>query len=144
VEDGMRQVVEGAIVRSPFGRLLGLELQDLGPGRVRVRMPYGVERTTIGDMVHGGAIAGLVDVAATGAVWSDVDDPRSHRGTTIGFSVSFLAAARSQALVAEARVLRRGSSVAFVEVTVLDEQDEAVARASVTYKLSRATPSGPA
>lgn len=126
------------IVLSPFGELLGMRIEAAAANRVRVRLPFANHVTTLADVVHGGAIAALVDTAATAAIWSGVERPEVHRGTTIGFSVSYLAAARGEDLVAEARVLRRGGSVSVLDVQVTGEDGELRACATVTYKLSRA------
>ena len=91
--------------------------------------------TTVGDLVHGGAISALVDVAATAAVWTAADMARNPRGTTIGFSLNFLAPARGRDLTADARVVQRGRTICVCDVQVEDAGDRAVARALVTYKL---------
>jgi uncharacterized protein (TIGR00369 family) len=127
-------VVRTAIVASPLGALLGAHAMEVAPDRVRVALPYRREITTVGDLVHGGAISALIDVAATAAFWTGADLTRNPRGTTIGFTVNFLAPARAQDLVAEARVVRRGRSVSVGEVIVTAAGSE-VARAMVTYKL---------
>jgi acyl-coenzyme A thioesterase PaaI-like protein len=49
--------------------------------------------------------------------------------------VSFVAAARAQDLVADARVVRRGKTICFCEVDVTDGGDTTVAKGLVTYKL---------
>ena len=130
-EDFVRDV----IVASPFGRLVGVRLVEATPGRVRVALPFRPEVTTVGDVVHGGAIAGLVDVAATAAVWSTVEPGASTRGTTVGFTVNFLAAGRGTDLVATASVIQRGQTLAICDVEVRAAADAPVARALVTYKL---------
>jgi uncharacterized protein (TIGR00369 family) len=134
--DNIRLLVERAIVSSPYGRLLGVVCDAVEEDRIAVRLPYREDVTTIGDLVHGGAIASLVDVAATGAAWATPDLPPGARGTTIGFSISYLAAGRAQDLVADARVIQRGSSICVVEVVVRNADSTAVSRATVTYKLS--------
>ncbi len=131
-----RAIVEKVIVGSPYGRLLGLRLETCEPDRVVVRLPYRTDVTTIGDTVHGGAIAGLVDSAATAAFWAKSGLPSSSRGTTIGFSLSFLSAGRGVDLIADARVRRRGREICNGEVTVRDPKGAEVAQAIVTYKLS--------
>ena len=141
MDDAVRKVVELGVVGSPLARGLELALDAAEPGRVRVRMPYAQSRTTLGDLVHGGAIAALVDTAATGAAWSTVADPARARGTTIEVSVAYMAPARGVDLVAEARVARRGRAVAFVEVDgrpadAGPDGDARVATARVVYKLS--------
>jgi uncharacterized protein (TIGR00369 family) len=133
---GVVQLVDAAIVRSPYGKLLGLELVSAEPDRVRVRLPYRGDVTTLGDTVHGGAISGLVDAAATAAFWAHPAASPEARGTTIGFSINFVAAGRGQDLVAEARVRRRGREICTGEVSVADAAGREVAVALVTYKLS--------
>jgi uncharacterized protein (TIGR00369 family) len=132
----VHQLVEFGIVRSPYGQLLGLELASAEPDHVRVRLPYRKDVTTLGDTVHGGAIAGLVDSAATAAFWAHPAATPSARGTTIGFSINFLAAGRGQDLFADARVRRRGREICSGEVSVTDAAGREVAVALVTYKLS--------
>ena len=131
-----RQVIAGFIVGSPYGRLLGVVGEDVEPDRVRVRLPYREDVTTIADMVHGGAIASLVDVAATAACWASPGIDPSARGTTIGFSINYLGAGRGQDLIATAEAIQRGKAIVVCDVTVRSADGTAVARALVTYKLS--------
>ena len=128
------------IVKSPYGVLLGLELVDAEEDLVRLRLPYRSEVTTLGDTVHGGAISGLVDSAATASFWASSKVGSGSRGTTIGFSINFLSAGRGKDLVATARVRRRGREISTGEVTVCDSEGKEIAFALVTYKLSAAAP----
>jgi uncharacterized protein (TIGR00369 family) len=132
-----RSVVEGFIVGSPYGRHLGIVAESVEKDRVRIRLPYREAVTTIGDTVHGGAIASLVDVAATGACWASPDVDPSARGTTIGLTINYLNAGRGQDLIATAEVIQRGRSISVCEVSVRAADDTWVARAVVTYKLSQ-------
>lgn len=136
--ESVRQLVDAAIVRSPYGKLLGLELVSAEPDRVRVKLPYRADVTTLGDTVHGGAISALVDSAATAAFWAHPDASPKARGTTIGFSINFVSAGRGQDLVADARVRRRGREICTGEVSVSDVAGREIAVALVTYKMSLA------
>ena len=136
LSDGVLAVVEKVIVRSPYGALLGLELVDAEEGCVRVRLPFRDAVTTIGDLVHGGAISGLVDAAATASFWASGDIAPGSRGTTIGFSVNFVSAGRGCDLVATATVRRQGREISTGEVVVRDADAREVAIALVTYKFS--------
>lgn len=131
-----RSVVEGFIVGSPYGRQLGIVTEGVEADRVRLRLPYREAVTTIGDMVHGGAIASLVDVAATAACWAHPSVAPTSRGTTIGLTINFLNAGRGQDLIATADVVQRGKSIVVCEVAVRGVDETVVARALVTYKLS--------
>ena len=132
----VRDLLDRLIVRSPYGRWLGLGREHGGRDAVRVRFPYRTDLTTVGDTVHGGAIASLLDATATACFWASPGIPAGSRGTTIGFSVSFVAAARGKDLVASARVRRRGREICTGEVSVADADGREVAVALVTYKLS--------
>jgi uncharacterized protein (TIGR00369 family) len=134
--DEVRSLVAHAIGASPLARRLGLAVASIEPDRVRIRLPFDAGNTTLGDLVHGGAIAALVDVAATAVAWSTPDLPASPQGTTIGFTVNFVAAARGCDLTADARIVRRGRQITVCDVDVLDPSGTTVARALVTYKLA--------
>jgi len=129
-------IVRDAIAGSPYGRKLGIACEEVAPDRVRMRLPWTPDHVTIGDLVHGGAIASLVDVAATGACWATPDLGPDARGTTIGFSISYLNAGRAQDLAAHARIVQRGRSIVIAEVDVHGADGTHVARATVTYKRS--------
>ena len=136
LSDEIVSLLDQLIARAPYGRLLGLELVGAEEDRVRLRMPFREELTTIGDTVHGGAIASLVDSAATASFWASPKIPPGSRGTTIGFSINFVSAGRGQDLVATASVRRRGREISTGEVSVRDADGREVAVALVTYKLS--------
>jgi uncharacterized protein (TIGR00369 family) len=128
------EFVSAFIQNSPFGVQLGLRLDHIEPDHARLVLPYAETSTTYADVVHGGAISTLVDVAGTAAAWSAAEPTEAPRGATIGLSVDFLRPARGADLVADARVLRRGRSVCFIEVDVTLD-GELVAKGLVTYKL---------
>jgi len=112
--DEIVTLLDKLIVKSPYGALLGLELVDATEDCVRMRLPFRSEVTTLVDTVHGGAISSLVDSAATASFWANSKIAPGSRGTTIGFSINFLSAARGSHLVATARVRRRGRQISTV------------------------------
>ena len=110
-------------------------LHQLGLARVEGRQL--LERLV--DRQHLGRVVvkhGRLDSAATAAFWAKSGLSASSRGTTIGFSLSFLSAGRAVDLVAEARVRRRGKEICNGEVVVRNPSGGEVAQAIVTYKLS--------
>ncbi len=123
------------IARSPFAGQLGLRLVRQERDLAEVAMPFSERLVTLGDVVHGGAIAALVDSAAAVAAWSSPDVAAGGWGATVGFSVNFLAAARGRDVTAVARVTRRGRGLCFCDVDVTDGAGALVAQALVTYRL---------
>jgi uncharacterized protein (TIGR00369 family) len=131
------ELISAFLEHSPFVGHLGIELRAIEDENAVLVMPFSEEVVTIGDVVHGGAVSALIDTAAMAAAWSAIEfEGDAPRGTTVGLTVDFLAAARGQALVADAGVLRRGSTLCFCEVRVAgDEDGDLVATGLVTYKL---------
>lgn len=119
----------------PFFALLGFALDEVRPDFCRMRLPFQPVLRTNGEVVHGGAIASLIDSAGVVAVWSNVP-PEITRGATASMTVNYLAAAEGVDLIAEARIVRRGRSVVFVEVDVSSLNGEPVAKGTLVYKLS--------
>ena len=118
----------------PFTVLLGLQIEEVRPDFCRMRLPFRPAVRTAGEVVHGGAISTLIDSAGVVAAWSNVTSSPT-RGATANLSVSFLAAAQAVDLFAEARVIRRGRSMVFVDIDVTTQAGEAIAKGLLTYKL---------
>jgi uncharacterized protein (TIGR00369 family) len=131
------ELIAEFLKHSKFVVHLSIEPRSIEDDRAVLVLPFAEEVVTIGDVVHGGAVSALIDTAAMAASWSAIEfDGEPPKGTTVGLTVDFLAAARAQDLLAEARVLRRGKSLCFCEVKVTGADDETlVATGLVTYKL---------
>ena len=120
-----------------FWRYLGIEVDAAGEGWVRLRVPMRDElRNAPGAPVHGGVLATLVDAAVGGALGTygsaaagGVDQ------ATLDLNVTFIAAARGDALLAEGRILRKGRSIAFGETRVTDTAGTLVAIGRATYMI---------
>jgi uncharacterized protein (TIGR00369 family) len=123
------------IPQSPFVAKLGIVAEVLDPGEVRLRMPWDTTNVTLGDMVHGGAIATLADVTVMAAAWAGVEAAESLRGVTTSKAVQFLAPARATDLIGVGRVLRRGKTLVNCDVDVVTPDGELVAKAIATYKV---------
>lgn len=120
---------------SPYVSHLGMQLTEMQPGMATLTMPFTEALVTIGTIVHGGAIASLIDTAAMVAAWSEGEMPTKARGTTVNLTVAYLSAAQQEDLRAVARVLRRGRNLVYLDVEVVGASGNAVAKGLVTYKL---------
>jgi uncharacterized protein (TIGR00369 family) len=120
---------------SPYVKYLGIQLVELQPDSAVLSLPFTEPLITIGATVHGGAIASLIDTAAMVAAWSAAEVPANMRGVTVGLTITYLAAAEREDLVAVARVLRRGRSLVYLDVDVKSSSEVLVAKGLVTYKI---------
>lgn len=121
----------------PFHGWLGLQCTHVEKGRVTIVMPYRDE--LIGNpnipAIHGGIIAGLIDLAGGAATFTFTNSPTP----TIDLRVDYIRPALQGDLVAEARVVNAGRTVAFVDVDVRQE-GRLVATGRATYSTKGAKP----
>jgi uncharacterized protein (TIGR00369 family) len=129
------EVMAQFLPQSPFVTKLGIVAETLDGDEVRLRMPWDPGNVTLGDMVHGGAIAALADVTVMAAAWAGVAAADSLRGVTTSMAMQFLAPARATDLIGVGRVLRRGKTLVNCDVDVVTPDGEAVAKAIATYKV---------
>jgi uncharacterized protein (TIGR00369 family) len=129
-----REIIQRFIPASPLVGLLGMELVAIEDGRAELKLPYRAELATVDDIVHGGAIASLIDTAGMAATWSDDAEPESPAGATVSLNVSYVAAARGQDLTAVATVSKRGRSIVFSDVRVTEPDGRLVATGTVVQR----------
>src|SRR3954447_14417900 len=118
------EVMAQFLPQSPFVTKLGIVPEVLDGPEVRLRMPWDPTNVTLGDMVHGGAIAALADVTVMAAAWAGVEAATSLRGVTTSMAIQFLAPARATELIGVGRVLRRGKTLVNCDVDVLTPDGE--------------------
>lgn len=129
------EVMQAFLPASPFVALTGIELLEIGDGHAELRLPFRDELATTGTVVHGGAIATLVDTAAMTAAWAGAELPDELRGATVALTVTYLAPATGVDVTAVAEVIRRGRRLTTVRVDATTPDGTAVAAGLVTYQL---------
>jgi acyl-CoA thioesterase len=105
-----------------FAQLCGIELLEVSPGAARARMLITDAHLNGVRIAHGGAIFSLADFAFAAA-------SNSHGTVAVGInvSISYLQAARTGALIAEAREVSRNSKLASYTVEIRDDNSTLVA-----------------
>ena len=130
-----REIIQQFVPNSPLVQHLGMRLEAIEDGRAELVLPFRPELATMDDIVHGGAIASLIDTAGMAATWSDDTEPESLAGSTVTLNVNYVAAARGQDLTATASVVKRGRNMVFSEVRVTEPDGRVVATGSVVQRL---------
>ena len=119
--------------RIPFIQHLKIQTDELGKGSARLSVLIGKELTNSLGTAHGGVIMSLLDVAVCTA--ARTLHPDSIGVITIDLSTSFIGGASSARLVADARVLKDGRSMSFVEAEAKNEDGSLVAKAIATVRV---------
>ncbi len=120
-----------------FPRFVGLELEEVRVDYARMRLPYRPELDQPARVIHGGAIATLVDTAVVPAIGSAYDDRREL--LTIGMHINYLAPIAGEDAIAEAWVEKRGRTMVFCRVEVRSASGALASTASLVYKVSSRT-----
>src|SRR5262249_26690889 len=110
-----RRAHDGAMLPllSPINEHLGVSVEDLDDGRVRLSLPVRKHFLNEVGLVHGGVASLLLDGAMGRAIVRTLAE--GEMCATVHLSVQFLAAAPMTTIRAEGRVVKRGRSVAFLE-----------------------------
>lgn len=80
------------------------------------------------NIAHGGFIFGLADTAAGIAAMTD-----GRKAVTISSSINYLKPSKGSKLLAIAKCIKNGKSVAFFEVSIFDENNNLTSVANLTY-----------
>jgi uncharacterized protein (TIGR00369 family) len=115
----------------PYAKLLGLELGEVGRGVASVRLEVREELKQYQGVVHGGAVASLIDTAAAFAVLTQLEI--NERVTTTDLTIHYLRPANSGRLTATARIVRTGRRLIVLSVEVTNDQEILVATAVTGY-----------
>jgi len=83
------------------------------------------------SVVHGGAIASLIDTAAAFAVLTQIEV--AEKVTTTDLTIHYLRPITSGRMTATAQVVRGGRRLFVLSVDVLNDQDVLLATAVTTY-----------
>jgi uncharacterized protein (TIGR00369 family) len=140
LEQGQR-LLRGELNPPPIARLLGFVLKSIEPGHAVFEMEVDERHHNPMGTLHGGVYCDLADAAMGYAYAATLGDGETF--TTIELKINFLRAVRKATLTAEAKVVKAGSTLGYVECDVKDEIGKLVARAASTcIKLNLESKSG--
>lgn len=126
-----RARLDEAFALVPYARLLGIEFVSAERGAATFALEVREELTRMGGLLHGGAVASLLDTAAAFAVHT-VLEPEKHT-VTIDLTIHFLRPVTSGRVEARARVLREGRRVCIIVAEATDPTGVLTATMTTTY-----------
>ena len=117
-----------------FNLHMGFVVEEMRTGYARLRMPIRPEIMQPAGIMHGGAIAGLIDTAVVPAIGSSGVEPT--RMVTISMNINYMGAISDEDAVCEGWVTRQGRSIVFcsAEVTGADS-GRICATGTLVYKV---------
>ena len=124
------EAVARLVNQSPYFSLLSMEIKDLQWGICLMEVKLEEKHLQPFGMVHGGAIASVVDATAFWAVFPQVE--RGAGLTTVEMKLNYLAPAQKGKLVAQGRCIKLGRTLALGEAQVRNGDGALVAHGTVT------------
>jgi len=125
----LREEIQGP----PFHQLLRPEAIDADPasGTVTIRLAFRsvLARAEGDNALHGGVVASLIDLAGHAAVAVKI----GRKAPTIDLRIDYLRPAEGDSLIAHAKLLKAGRTVARVDIDVRDTRDRTVALGRGTF-----------
>jgi uncharacterized protein (TIGR00369 family) len=120
-----------AFAAVPYAKLIGLELGEISPGAVSIHLEVRNDLKQNQGVIHGGAVASLIDTAAAFAVLTQLDT--NDRVSTTDLTIHYLRPASSGRLTAEARIVRGGRRLFVLSIEVRNDQQILIATAVTSY-----------
>ncbi|HEY6045327.1 MAG TPA: PaaI family thioesterase [Pyrinomonadaceae bacterium] len=130
IEDQGLTRARSAFANVAYAKFLGLELCELKSGEVSVCLEVRDELKQNQGVVHGGAVASLIDTASAFAILTKLAP--DERVTTTDLTIHYLRPIAGGRLLATARIIRGGRRMFVVNVEV-HNQDRLVATAVTGY-----------
>jgi uncharacterized protein (TIGR00369 family) len=115
----------------PFAQLLGIELVAATRGAVTLRLPVRHELKQNHGVLHGGAMASLIDTATAFAIVSQLTAPEKF--TTVDLSINYLRPLTAGSATCKAQVIRAGRRLLTISAEVHDDAGKLAAIALSTY-----------
>lgn len=120
----------------PIGKLLGIELVDVGAGFAIFTLVGDPSRhASLMGTMHGGVLVDLGDAAMGFAMASTLGEGESF--TTIELKVNYFKPVWTARLRAEARMVKRSRRLGYIECDVVDEEKALVCRLASTCMVLR-------
>ena len=123
--------IKKAMATVPFAKLLRIELDEIGNGSATLGLKIRKELKQNNGVVHGGAVASLIDTATAFAILSVLEP--TEKVTTVDLTISYLRPLTVGRITAVARVLRAGRRLIVVAAEVFDKDGKLASTALSTY-----------
>jgi uncharacterized protein (TIGR00369 family) len=139
-EAKLRHVFEHAV---PFNKVVGMKVESVDPGAPKLR--FDMKPELIGNprkqILHGGVISAVLDVAAGFAIHlavlrkkvGEADDSHFPTIGTINLHIDYLRPGRGSYFIATGRVVRLGNRVAVAQMELVNDADELIATGNAAY-----------
>lgn len=124
--NGMNKILEKYSEVNAFGKLLGMELKIVKPGKVEYRLTIGPEHLSNPMAVHGGVLAALMD-GILGVACLSLSTEKNKLVSTVEFKLNYYAPIKlGDALLGVGEVVFEGNKLMSSEGTIFSAPDNRI------------------
>ncbi|PKN06675.1 MAG: thioesterase [Deltaproteobacteria bacterium HGW-Deltaproteobacteria-7] len=118
--------------RSPFIKLLGVEVLKLENGNCQLSLKIKENFLNVHKNVHGGVIYSMADISMGVAVYSTIK--KDEEAATIEIKINYLKPSKGKKLLCDANIIQKGKNIAVLEAEI-KEDEKIVAKAIGTFSI---------
>jgi len=138
--DKDRQALLAYFRHFPFSQLMGMEIVELEPGRARISMSWREDLCQPAGILHGGAIASLVDTSIAHSILLTpehraIRDEHGGRLVSVDLRIKYLRPVSSGLVLCDARVVRMGRQIIHADAVVTAPDGKEVALGDSIYMM---------
>ena len=126
-------LLEWMKTKNHFWSLLGIELIEVKKGWAKIRLPFSEKLVNGVGVAHGGAIFSPADSAVGMALVGLLNQDENL--STMEMKINYLKPFKGGEIVAEAKIIHKGTQTAIGDVEVRDEKEDLIAKGLATYAI---------
>ncbi|MBU0516814.1 MAG: PaaI family thioesterase [Proteobacteria bacterium] len=124
------EAVRRTVNTCPYFSLLGMRIEDLGPGESHVVIDVEPKHLQPFGIVHGGVFSSLMDASCFWAVFTAVEDGTVL--TTVEVKLNYLAPSQSGQLIGRGRLIKLGKTLGLGDARIEDEKGRLLCHGTAT------------
>ncbi len=119
---------------SPYWNLLGMKVNRLEKGVAEIRLPNKPELKQVFAVMHGGAIASLLDAAGAISFFKEID-PARESVSTVELKINYLnpVTTEQDEIIATGKVVKKGKTFGVTTIEVRTKSGDPIAIGIGTY-----------
>ena len=121
--------------KNPFWSLLGMEIIEIKKGWAKIRLPFSEKLANGIGVAHGGAIFSPADSAVGMALIGLVN--KNENISTLEMKINYLKPLTAGDIIAEAKIVHKGTMTAIGDVDVRDGKGTLIAKGLATYAITK-------
>ena len=121
------------INQSPFYKTIAMQVRKTDRTGSLLKIKVSRKHNNVLGIVHGGVMASLLDSACSMSVIPFLNNGETI--VTLGLQIQYFSLIKSEEITAHGTVVHYGRRMAYAEATILDKQEQIIAKGSASFMI---------